>query len=99
MNTFGDRLKYLRKLKNWRQEDLAEKLDVSGSAIGGYERGIREPSLELIGKIAKELDVSADYLLGVEEALKDSKDYEMTDLREMDWNEPDNFELEIHLIE
>lgn len=63
MSSFGDRLKQLRNSKNLFQEDLANKLNISKSAVGMYERNEREPSFELLKKIADYFNVSIDFLL------------------------------------
>lgn len=60
----GTRIKLLREKLGLKQEDLAKKLSVSPSAIGMYERNLREPNNELILKIANFFNVSVDYLLG-----------------------------------
>lgn len=65
MDKFGGRLRHLRTRKKLRQEDLAKKLQISKSAIGMYERNEREPSFELVQKIADYFDVTTDYLLGI----------------------------------
>src|SRR5690606_5502028 len=52
MDKFGGRLRYLRTRKKLRQEDLAKELQISKSAVGMYERNEREPSFELVQKIA-----------------------------------------------
>lgn len=82
MTAFGDRLKYLRKLRDYKQSDLGELLGLSPSAIGLYERSAREPSLEVIGKIAREFDVSTDYLLGLTDDPKPETKRHPNDLRE-----------------
>ena len=46
-----------------RQEDLAEKTDLSPNYIGMVERGEKIPALETFLKIANALEVSADMLL------------------------------------
>ena len=46
-----------------RQEDLAEKADLSVNYIGMLERGEKIPSLETFITIANSLGVSADMLL------------------------------------
>ncbi len=46
-----------------RQEDLAEKADLSVNYIGMLERGEKVPSLETFITIANALGVSADMLL------------------------------------
>ena len=60
----GTRIKLLREELGLKQEELAKKLAVSPSAIGMYERNLREPNNELILKIANFFNVSVDYLLG-----------------------------------
>lgn len=63
MNTFGERLKNLRVKKKMKQEDLAGVLNISKSAVGMYERNEREPSYEILQKIANYFNQSIDYLL------------------------------------
>lgn len=58
-----DKLIELRKGKNWSQEDLAEKLDVSRQAISRWENGTALPDAQNILRISKLFDVTADYLL------------------------------------
>lgn len=60
----GARIKLLREELGLKQEELAKKLSVSPSAIGMYERDLREPNNELTLKIANFFNVSIDYLLG-----------------------------------
>lgn len=45
------------------QEDLAERADFHVNYIGGIERGIRNPSLTTIIKLAKALKISTQDLL------------------------------------
>lgn len=61
-----DRLKVLRKEKQLTQKDLADILEVSPKAISFYELGERQPSNEMLLKLAKYFNVSTDYLLGNE---------------------------------
>ena len=64
MTTFNDRLKALRKQKGLSQRALAEKLEMSKSAVSMYESGFREPDHETTEKIADFFNVDVDYLLG-----------------------------------
>ncbi len=59
----GKRVRILRKLADITQEQLAEKCGLSPSFIGHIEGGTRIPSLETICRLAKELNVSLDYLV------------------------------------
>lgn len=60
----GNRIKQLREEKGIKQEELANKISVSPSAIGMYETNKREPNNEITLKIANFFGVSTDYLLG-----------------------------------
>ena len=60
----GNRIKKLREEKNIKQEDLAKKVNVFPSAIGMYERDLREPNDEITLKLAEFFNVTTDYLLG-----------------------------------
>jgi transcriptional regulator with XRE-family HTH domain len=55
---FGKRLRELRKLRGWSQEEFALNVDLDRSYIGGVERGERNISLENICLIAKALGVA-----------------------------------------
>ena len=66
MNIFiCDNLKELRKKRNNTQEELAEFLTVSISAVSKWERGECYPDIELLPAIAMYYNVSVDDLLGV----------------------------------
>ena len=59
----GLRIAALRKSRGWSQAELAERLRISPSAVGMYEQGRREPSLELLVELTKVFSVTADFLL------------------------------------
>ena len=59
----GPRIAALRRSKKISQGELAKRLQVSPSAVGMYEQGRREPSAELLVRLARVLEVSVDYLL------------------------------------
>ena len=59
----GARIAALRKKAGWSQADLARQLQCSASAVGMYEQGRREPSADLLVRLARLFDVSTDYLL------------------------------------
>ena len=64
MPTFSKRLRELRTSKDLSQQKLAELLNTSKSSINMYERGEREPGLEMLESIADYFNVDLDYLLG-----------------------------------
>ena len=59
----GLRIAALRREAGLSQAQLAQKLQISPSAMGMYEQGRREPSLQLVGELARILKVSTDYLI------------------------------------
>lgn len=63
---FSYQIKELRKEKNMSQEELGKRVGKSKVAICNYENGINFPSLDTLIALAKALDCSVDYLLGVE---------------------------------
>lgn len=58
------RLRALRKEKGLTQTDLGNLLGITVSAYGNYELGQREPSIEMLIKLADYFGVSVDYLIG-----------------------------------
>lgn len=63
---FSSRLKQARQQKGLTVNQVAEMLDLSYNGYSQYERGMREPPLWILSNLAKILDVSADWLLGIE---------------------------------
>ena len=62
---YNDALKRLRKDYNYNQKQIAEILSTSQQQWSLYENGMRELSTSQIIKLCKELNVSADYVLGL----------------------------------
>lgn len=84
---FGEKLQLLRKNKGITQEELAEKLFVSRTAVSKWESGRGYPNIDSLKEISKFFSVSIDDLLSVENVLfiaeKENKDnirklYDMT---------------------
>ena len=61
----GEKICFLRKDRGMTQEMLAEQLVISAQAISKWERGVANPDLEMIPKLAKIFNVSTDELLGI----------------------------------
>lgn len=59
----GTRIAALRREAGLSQRQLAAALCVSTSAIGMYEQGRREPSVDRLVAMSKLFHVSTDYLL------------------------------------
>ncbi len=63
----------LRKTRGLSQYELAVKLNVSQSAVAKWELGKTEPTASAIVSLAKFFNVTADYLLGLEDDLGNKK--------------------------
>jgi len=63
-NTFAERLKKARELRNWNQQELATKAKLQVTAISHFETGNRSPSFANLRRLADALSVTTDYLLG-----------------------------------
>ena len=59
----GTRIASLRQTYGLSQAELARRLHISTSAIGMYEQGRREPSVDTLIALSREFRVSLDYLL------------------------------------
>ena len=64
-NGLGEKLKNLRLSANLTQEQFAEIIGVSRTAVAKWENGYAEPTLQNIVRISEIFDVGTDYLLGV----------------------------------
>lgn len=60
---FGKQLRRLREKQGLTQEELAHEAGMHFTYIGQIERGLRNPSLVNLNKLAKALKVSAGELL------------------------------------
>ena len=68
----GPRIAALRKAAGMSQAELAQKLDVSTSAVGMYEQGRREPRVDLVTRMAEIFGVSTDFLINGQ--IRDARD-------------------------
>ena len=55
-----NRLKVLRAERDWSQQDLAERLEVSRQSVNAIETGRYDPSLPLAFRIADLFDMSIE---------------------------------------
>lgn len=74
MESLGDRIANLRKELDINQKELATKVGITEASLSRYENNLREPKSEIIVRLAKALKTSTDYLLGVNENTKISKE-------------------------
>ena len=58
-NVFIENLKFYRKKAEFSQQELAEKCDIATNYLSEIERGLKFPSIEMIERISKELNIPA----------------------------------------
>lgn len=58
----GMRIRYLRKNKKWSIEDLALEADINKNYLSDLERGRRNPTLNILDRIAVALDINLEEL-------------------------------------
>lgn len=66
---FGEKLQELRKRRGLTQEELAESLYVSRTAISKWESGRGYPSIDLLKEISSYFSVTIDELLSAEKLI------------------------------
>ena len=63
---FNEILKQTRISQGLSQKEVAKRLNISESGYAHWEQGRTEPSTEFLKKLCILLQVSADYLIGIE---------------------------------
>lgn len=63
MTNFPENLKMQRQSKNLSQEELGKLIGVSGVTIMRYEKGLRQPKLETVTKLASALKIPVANLI------------------------------------
>ncbi len=61
--TLGQRIKQLRRAKDWSQEQLGDKIDIHIQTIARYEKDAMIPTATVLKKLAEAFGVSIDYLV------------------------------------
>ena len=65
MNKLAERLTEILKSKKISQNKFAKMIGFAQTTVNGWCTGSHEPSLDIVVKICKLLNESADYLLGL----------------------------------
>jgi len=55
---FGKRLRALREERGWSQEEFADRAGLHRTYVSAVERGVRNPTLTVLERLAKALGVS-----------------------------------------
>lgn len=70
MDTIGYRISKARRHMNMNQKELAIKANITEGSLSRYENDIREPKAAALTQLAKALEVSTDYLLGLNDKME-----------------------------
>ena len=70
MSYAGKYLKYIRKLREWTQEEMANQLQIKRSLVGAYEEERAEPRLEVQEAICALFNISLEEFLFQDLSLK-----------------------------
>lgn len=65
----GQRICEMRKALGWSQVDLAKRLGVVKQTVSNWENDNIQPSIDMLVRVAKLMNVSTDYLLGLDEGV------------------------------
>jgi transcriptional regulator with XRE-family HTH domain len=63
-DSLGAKIRLLREAKGWKQDELAQKMDLGRETLSGIENNQRQIKAEELGRFADALEVSSDQLLG-----------------------------------
>lgn len=78
--SFAKRLKELRESNKMTQKDFAKKIGVTTTALSSYENGKQNPSITIAVKIAKEFNVSTDWLFNISKDITPIKPQTYSDI-------------------
>lgn len=67
MNKFAERLKEVLKIKGISQNKFSKIINVPQQTLNRWCNGNYEPSFDMLITICKELEESADYMIGLED--------------------------------
>ena len=97
----GQRIRTLRRLKGWTQQDLGDESDVNYKFIGEIERSRQNPSFTILEKIATALGVDLFELFRFDQEFQNRKIVEaslLNILKNMPEEDLKKFHLIIHTL-
>lgn len=66
MKKFGERLKELRQKNGISKSALAKNIGINSRTVSCWENGVSKTTARYIVRLAKYFNISADYILGLE---------------------------------
>lgn len=68
---YNEKMAWIRDCKNITQKEIADYLGIKQQQYARYEKGINIMPVTHLKKICKYLNVSSDYLIGLDKKRKD----------------------------
>ena len=65
MNSIGERIVFLREERDMSQKHLAYTIGIAPTTLSRYENNLYEPKAEILNRLAKALDTTSDFLIGL----------------------------------
>jgi len=65
MKTIGDKILFFRERNGIKQKVLAKSIGITETSLSRYENDLREPKAGTVAMLAKSLNTTADFLLGL----------------------------------
>ncbi len=72
--TIGERVMLMRRRRGLTQQDLATQAQMSKTALNRFENGLQSVYVERLATLARLLEVSADYLLGLRQEVRTTRE-------------------------
>lgn len=83
MHTIANRISAQRLKMGYSKKELADALGISPSSVSSYEQETNIPSITVLTKMCALFNVSADYLLGIENAPNSSNAFNLDGLTQV----------------
>ena len=100
LQVFHVRLKSARRIRGLTQAQLSRKAGLLQSNVARFEKGANLPSIASLFALARALDVSADFLIGLDDFLNRSGDVTPAEFAQVfAILTPDDRELVVRLVE
>lgn len=74
INNIGTRIKETREKKGMKQNALASQVKIAPQTLSAYENGSKIPTLDNLINLARELDVSLDWLVWPERCFREAEE-------------------------
>ena len=84
MASVGQRIKELRKINRYTQEEFAEMIGITSKHLGRIESGNTNFSVDVLKSMSKSFSISSDYILFGEETVESKAEKLTTIVEHMD---------------